>query len=100
MSIISIGVQSGGPIDGGIGTIKIDLYKELEKRCQSTYCKAIDEYAPVIRVDGALHKFGDEKSLGLDLLKSSATLQQIFKYRKVFGTQSPKMKFGIILLKR
>ena len=60
MSIVSIGVQVGGPKDGGIGNIKIDLYKAFEKRCQSTYCEAIDEYAPVIRVDGPLNKFGDE----------------------------------------
>ena len=61
MSTISIGVQSGGPKDGGIGRIKVDLYKALKNICTSTYCDAIDEYAPVIRVDGSIHKFGEEK---------------------------------------
>jgi len=60
MNIISIGAQSGGPKDGGIGKIKVDLYKALRATCTSTYCTAIDEYAPVIRVDGNIRKFGDE----------------------------------------
>ena len=59
MNIISIGAQAGGPADGCIGKIKVDLYKALRATCTSTYCAAIDEYAPVIRVDGNIRKFGD-----------------------------------------
>ena len=60
MDIISIGAQAGGPKDGGIGRIKVDLYKALRSTCASTHCAAIDQYAVVIRVDGDLHTFGEE----------------------------------------
>ena len=58
--IISIGGQTGGPHDGGIKSIKVDLYKILKKYCESTYCREIDQYAPVLRVDGTITKFGPE----------------------------------------
>jgi len=61
MSIISIGGQSGGSKDGGIKKIKVDLYKELGKTCLSTYCEAIEKYAPVLRVDGNIRQFGNEE---------------------------------------
>jgi len=60
MDIVSIGAQCGGPKDGGIGEIKVDLYKALRDSCTSTYCEAIDQYAPVLRIDGSIQKFGDE----------------------------------------
>ena len=60
MDIVSIGAQCGGPKDGGIGDIKVDLYKALRDSCSSTYCEAIDQYAPVLRIDGSIQKFGDE----------------------------------------
>lgn len=69
MSIVTIGVQSGGPKDGGIGHIKVDLYKSLRDSCTSTYCEAIDEYAPVIRVDGAIQQFGKEEITRLRFAK-------------------------------
>ena len=69
MSIVSIGVQSGGPKDGDIGRIKVDLYKALKNSCTSTYCDAIDEYAPVIRVDGSIQKFGEEEITRLRFAK-------------------------------
>ncbi len=58
--IISIGGQAGGPNDGGIKTIKVDLYRAFKKYCKSTYCDAIDQYCPVLRVDGIITKFGPE----------------------------------------
>lgn len=58
--IISIGGQAGGPKDGGIKSIKVDLYKSLKKYCKSTYCNEVDQYAPVLRVDGEFAKFGPE----------------------------------------
>ena len=69
MSTISIGVQSGGPEDGDIGRIKVDLYKSFKNSCTSTHCDAIDEYAPVIRVDGSIQKFGEEKIARLRFAK-------------------------------
>lgn len=69
MSTISIGVQSDGPKDGGIGRIKADLYKALKTSCISTFCNAIDEYAPVIRVDGSIHNFEEEKITRLRFAK-------------------------------
>ena len=69
MSIISIGVQSGGPQDGGIGQIKVDLYKALKNSCTSTHCEAIDEYGPVIRVDGSINQFGNEEITRLRFAK-------------------------------
>lgn len=69
MSIISIGVQAGGPNDGGIGKIKVDLYKEFEKHCTSTFCESVNEYAPVIRVDGNITQFGEEEITRLRFAK-------------------------------
>jgi len=69
MSIVSIGVQSGGPKDGGIGKIKVDLYKALRDSCTSTFCKAVDEYSPVIRVDGSIQQFGTEEITRLRFAK-------------------------------
>ncbi|MBO7924594.1 hypothetical protein C7Y69_21295 [Alteromonas sp. KS69] len=69
MSIISIGGQAGGPKDGGIGRIKVDLYKALRDSCSTTYCEAVDEYSPVLRVDGSIQKFGDEEITRLRFAK-------------------------------
>jgi len=74
MSIISIGVQSGGPKDGDIGVIKLDLYKAFNENCKSTYCEAVDEYGPVIRVDGSIRKFGDEGITRLRFAKKQRSI--------------------------
>jgi uncharacterized Zn-finger protein len=57
---ISIGCQGGGPDTGKIGHEKVYLYRMLKKHVKSTYCSAIDHYGLVLRVDGALQRFGDE----------------------------------------
>jgi hypothetical protein len=61
MNIINIGVQSGGPKDGGLGSIKVDLYNSFNKYCSSTHCEAVEEYAPIFRVDGNISQFGNEE---------------------------------------
>ena len=69
-SIISIGVQQGGPEPCLIGDIKVDLYHALVKHLSSTHCKAIDQYAIVLRIDGSLDKFGEEGLTRLRFAKS------------------------------
>jgi hypothetical protein len=54
MYAISIGQQSGGPEDGGIGDLKVELFKILRKHCPSTLCSAIDQFVVILRVDGAV----------------------------------------------
>ncbi len=60
MDVISIGVQSGGPEAEYIGKIKVHLYQALRDSCNSTHCDDLDEYAPILRIDGAFAQFGDE----------------------------------------
>jgi hypothetical protein len=59
-SVISIGCQAGGPEVGFIGDLKVPLYRALAKHVTSSHCSAVDEYAIVLRVDGALDRFGSE----------------------------------------
>jgi len=74
MSIIGIGVQAGGPDDGGIGRIKVGLYQLFREHCTSTYCDAVDAYSPVIRVDGKFTQFGDEGITRLRFSKIRRTI--------------------------
>ncbi|WP_286718840.1 hypothetical protein [Thalassolituus sp. UBA2009] len=74
MNIISIGVQSGGPGKHNIGSIKVDLYKLFNKYCTSTYCEEVDQYSPVIRVDGKISTFGDEGITRLRFAKKRKTI--------------------------
>jgi hypothetical protein len=57
---ISIGCQQGGPEGGYFAALKVPLYRLLCKHVTSTHCPAIDEYALVLRIDGAIDKFGEE----------------------------------------
>jgi hypothetical protein len=57
--MITIGAQAGGPKDGNIGKLKVDLYL-FQKHCARTYCPAIDAIAPVLRINGSLQTFGHE----------------------------------------
>lgn len=57
---ISLGAQGGGPETAVVGQSKLLLYRALARHVTSTHCAAIDEYGPVLRVDGTLHTFGDE----------------------------------------
>lgn len=70
-SIISIGAQHGGPEPCLIGDLKVNLYRALARYLTSTHCEAIDEYAIVLRVDGRLHKFGEEGITRLRFAKTN-----------------------------
>ncbi|WP_395010053.1 hypothetical protein [Undibacterium sp.] len=69
-SFISIGAQLGGPEPCLIAELKVGLFHALSKHLTSTQCKEIDEYAIVLRVDGALHKFGKEGLARMRLAKT------------------------------
>ena len=60
MPFVGIGCQNGGPEDGGIGELKVQLYQALRRHLTSSHCAAVDEYAIVLRVDGSLDTFGAE----------------------------------------
>lgn len=60
LGIVSIGCQNGGPEDGGIGDIKVDLWKLFCRHCRNSFCPSITHYALVLRVDGEFQKFGAE----------------------------------------
>lgn len=55
---ISIGIQSGGLEDGGLGVLKVGLYRALIKHVKRTGCPAVDHFALVLRVSGRLDDFG------------------------------------------
>ena len=60
LGIISIGVVNGGPEDGGLGDIKVDLWRLFVHHCHSTYCQSIAHYALVLKIDGEILQFGAE----------------------------------------
>ena len=59
--MISIAAQIGGPKDGNIGDLTVDLVQLFEKYCSKSYCPAIDEFAPVLRINGSLVDFGPDR---------------------------------------
>ena len=79
LGIISIGAQCGGPEDGGLGDIKIDLWKQFMRHCKNSYCPAIAHYALVLRIGGEFQDYGPEsiekmrrnkadKTIGVDIV--------------------------------
>jgi hypothetical protein len=58
--VITLGAQCGGPDTGPISKIKIDLWRALREECRDSFCPAIEEYAIVLRISGALDDFGAE----------------------------------------
>ena len=60
LGIISIGCQNGGPEDGGLGDIKVDLWRLFVRHCHSTFCPGIAHFALALRVDGEFQQFGAE----------------------------------------
>ncbi len=60
LGIISIGEHSGGPEDGGLGDMKIDLWKLLLRHCKSTYCPSVAHYALLLLVGGEFQEFAGE----------------------------------------
>jgi hypothetical protein len=59
-SPVSIGCECGGPQDGGISRLKVELFHALERHVTSTHCEAVDQYSPVLRVDGQFATYGPE----------------------------------------
>jgi hypothetical protein len=68
LGIISIGGLSGGPKDGGLGDIKVDLWRLFLQHCRSSYCPAIAHYALVIVVGGQFVKVDSE---GIERIRRS-----------------------------
>jgi hypothetical protein len=68
LGIVSIGVQNGGPEDGGLGDIKIDLWRLFGRHCQSSYCPAIAHFALALRIGGELQQFSPE---GIEKIRRS-----------------------------
>jgi hypothetical protein len=60
LGIISIGVQNGGPEDGGLGAIKVDLWRLFCRHCRETFCPSIDHYGIALRIGGRSFEFGPE----------------------------------------
>jgi len=58
--VITIGAQCGGPDTGPRSQIKVDLWRALREECRESFCPAIDKYALVLRISGALDDFGPE----------------------------------------
>jgi hypothetical protein len=84
LGVISIGAECGGPQDGGLGTIKVDLWHAFMRRCSSTHCPAVDHYALALRIDGEFQTFGPEgierprrskktRCIGTDIVISEST---------------------------
>src|SRR5690348_9344832 len=59
LGVISIGAELGGPQDGGLSTIKAELWQFFRRHCQSTYCPTVDHYAFALRIDGQFRSFGE-----------------------------------------
>jgi hypothetical protein len=66
--IISIGAQSGGPEDGGLGKLKVELWRALCQHCTKTHSPAVSHYALALRISGPLNDFGKE---GIDKVRRS-----------------------------
>jgi len=60
LGIISIGCQNGGPEDGGLGDIKVDLWRLFSKHCHCTYCPSIAHYALALRIGGKFQQIAAE----------------------------------------
>jgi hypothetical protein len=68
LGVISIGAQCGGPRDGGLGTLKIDLWRALCESCTSSHSTAVNHYALALRISGPFTDFGSE---GVEMVRRS-----------------------------
>jgi hypothetical protein len=75
LGVISIGEHSGGPEDGGLGDMKIDLWKLFLRHCKSTYCPAVAHYALLLLVGGDFQEFGPESSGAARRNKKDSTIE-------------------------
>lgn len=60
LGFVSIGAQCGGREDGGLGEIKVDLWRLFCQHCKSSYCAPIAHYALALRIGGEFAEFGPE----------------------------------------
>jgi hypothetical protein len=58
--VISVGAQCGGPVDGGLCDIKIDLWKLFCIHCKRTYCPSIKHFAVALRIGGKFIDYSPE----------------------------------------
>ncbi len=68
LGVISIGAQSGGPRDGGLGSLKVDLWRALSAHSKSSHCAAVNHYALALRISGPFSDFGAE---GIEKIRRS-----------------------------
>jgi len=68
LGVISIGAQNGGPEDGGLGKLKVELWRALRQHCTESFSQAVSHYALALRISGPLNDFGRE---GIDKLRRS-----------------------------
>src|ERR1044072_4209534 len=77
LGIISIGAQSGGPTNGGLSEMKIELRNLLLKHCKKSYCPSIAHYALALRIGGEFQEFGKE---GIEAIRRSKKESYIGAY--------------------
>ena len=58
LGFISIGGQCGGPADGGLGDLKVELWRKLLTHCSGPYSDVVDHVALVLRISGPFADFG------------------------------------------
>ena len=58
--VVSIGAQCGGPEDGGLGDIKVHLYKSFLRNCHKSYSDTVRHFALALRIEGKFRGFGKE----------------------------------------
>ena len=92
--MITIGAQARGPKDGNIGKLKVDLYHLFQKHCDKTYCPAIDEFALVLRINGALGTFGPEaiERIRHSRKKRYITVDIVIPMERWQGLPTPELK--------
>jgi hypothetical protein len=60
LGVISIGAQSGGPRDGGLSSLKVELWRALFAHCRKSHSAAVAHYALALRISGPFTDFGRE----------------------------------------
>jgi hypothetical protein len=71
---IGIAVQGGGPKDGNIGKLVVDLGRALSEYCSKCYCTSIESFLLVLRINGPFGEFGPE---AIDRIRRSRRKKRI-----------------------
>lgn len=61
LGVISIGAQCGGPEDGGLSDMKVDLFKLFLEQVHSSACAGVAHYALALRIGGEFEDVAVEK---------------------------------------